>query len=569
MKLQKGVWRSIAIVLVVSLVPFACAWAFWQENGNPVCTAQNDQDEVRISSDGAGGAVLVWEDMRNGGYQIFTQRVDSSGDTLWAENGVRICTARSTQQYPGIVSDGAGGAIITWEDWRGSPINGKNIYVQRVGASGNLVWTPLGVAICAAAGDQVSPQIVPDGQGGAIIVWHDYRNGNASEVYAQLVDFSGAVLWPVDGVPLCTAALVQQRPDIAPDGTGGALVAWEDSRSGASYDIYAQRVNSSGEVSWTVDGVAACTAPDDQWSPKIISDGAGGAIITWYDYRSHYHSDIYAQRVDSSGAVVWPADGAPICTTSYNQWYPEIASDGVGGVIITWYGYRNGTDSDIYAQRADASGGLVWPVGGVPICTTACNQQYPQIISDSAGGAIITWQDERSDSNGDIYAQRVDASGSALWAMDGVLICVAGGEQSYPQIVTDNAGGAIITWPDGRDVDLDIWAQRVGSDGNVIAVYEPGTPSAVSALAQNVPNPFNPVTRVTFSVARPGEVSLRVYDIAGRLIRTLVDSWREPGVYSEVWDGKSAEGSSLPSGIYFYRLEAGDFVAARKMVLLH
>jgi hypothetical protein len=59
-----------------------------------------------------------------------------------------------------------------------------------------------------------------------------------------------------------------------------------------------------------------------------------------------------------------------------------------------------------------------------------------------------------------------------------------------------------------------------------------------------------------------------VFDVSGTLVRTLADGWREPGVYSEVWDGRGGDGTALPSGVYFYRLEAADFVATRKMVLL-
>jgi hypothetical protein len=99
-------------------------------------------------------------------------------------------------------------------------------------------------------------------------------------------------------------------------------------------------------------------------------------------------------------------------------------------------------------------------------------------------------------------------------------------------------------------------------------VSDPRGVPLVTLLEQNVPNPFNPLTRITFSVNCPGEVRLRIYDIAGCVVRTLVHAWQEPGVYSEIWDGRRDDGAPLPSGVYFYRLEAGDFVATRKVVLL-
>ncbi|MBI1799059.1 MAG: hypothetical protein HYR73_05180, partial [Candidatus Eisenbacteria bacterium] len=76
-----------------------------------------------------------------------------------------------------------------------------------------------------------------------------------------------------------------------------------------------------------------CTAANNQYSPTIVSDGTGGAIVTWYDYRSRTGSDIYAQHVLASGAVdpAWPADGRALCTAANSQQYPTIITDGAGG----------------------------------------------------------------------------------------------------------------------------------------------------------------------------------------------------------------------------------------------
>ena len=156
--------------------------------------------------------------------------------------------------------------------------------------------------------------------------------------------------------------------------------------------------------------MAICTASGDQYYPQLISDGSGGAIITWYDYRSG-NADIYAQRVDSSGAVQWIGDGVAICTASGDQWSPQLVSDGSGGAIITWWDYRGG-NADIYAQRVDSGGAVKWATNDVAICTASGDQSVPQLISDGSGGAIITWEDYRSGTDYDIYAQMVDSSGS-------------------------------------------------------------------------------------------------------------------------------------------------------------
>lgn len=117
--------------------------------------------------------------------------------------------------------------------------------------------------ICNAINDQWRCQVANDGSGGAIIVWPDYRSGSSSDIYVQRVDASGVVQWTMDGVVICTASNNQGSQQIVTDGLGGAIIIWADKRTGSDYDIYAQRVNSSGVVQWAADGVSICTAPND------------------------------------------------------------------------------------------------------------------------------------------------------------------------------------------------------------------------------------------------------------------------------------------------------------------
>jgi len=93
----------------------------------------------------------------------------------------------------------------------------------------------------------------------------------------------------------------------------------------------------------------------------------------------------------------------------------------------------------------------------------------------------------------------------------------------------------------------------------------------ISSLAQNSPNPFNPSTTISYTVASAEslvKVKLEVFNIRGQLIRTLVNELAAPGEYSFFWQGLDDHGEELSSGMYFYRLQAGDFVATRKMVIV-
>ncbi len=87
------------------------------------------------------------------------------------------------------------------------------------------------------------------------------------------------------------------------------------------------------------------------------------------------------------------------------------------------------------------------------------------------------------------------------------------------------------------------------------------------ALLQNHPNPFNPTTTIRYSLSRPHLVQIEVYNVLGQLVSTLENSEQGVGVYETTWDGTNANGQNVASGVYFYRLKAGEFVQTRKMVL--
>ncbi len=436
----------------------------WSDGNLDITNVTGDQNGSQIIPDGTGGMIIVWQDYRNGDWDIYAQRVSSAGTEQWTAGGIVISRATGTQRYPQIASDGSGGAIITWEDSRSG--TDYDIYAQRVNAAGTIQWREDGVAISTAAGNEYMPQIIMDGSGGAIIAWGDNRSGTGSDIYAQRVNSAGMIQWTTNGVAICTASGDQylNRLIMVGDGSGGAIITWDDFRS-LNSDIYAQRVNSAGAVQWTTDGVAMSTAAATKQLPQAVSDGSGGAIVTWMDYRSGTHNDIYAQRVNGAGAVQWATDGVAISTASGNKSGPYPVSDGSGGAIIAWRDNRSGTDYDIYAQRVNSTGTIQWTVDGVALCTVAGDQSSVLGVSDGVGGAIITWADNRS-GNSDIYAQRVDGTGVARWTTNGIGISTAIDNQSVSRMVPDGTGGALITWRDYRNgTDYDIYAQRVSSNG--------------------------------------------------------------------------------------------------------
>ena len=447
-----------AILMLLLMLALTMAGVWWTEGGVAISTATGSQSAPQLISDGEGGAIITWYDGRTWnvtGNDIYVQRVDSDGNTMWTTNGVAICTLGGEQIVPRIVSDNAGGAIITWCDHRGS---NNDIYAQRVDSNGNTLWTENGVLVSNASGDQYRPEIASDGSGGAIITW----NHEITDIYAQRVDSSGTRQWsPANGISICTYSGDQRYPKIISDDSGGAIITWNDKRSG-NYDIYAQGVDSWGKVTWTANGIAICIASGNQEYTQITSDGQGGAIITWQDGRGS-NKDIYAQKVLQDGGTPWTTNGVLVCNAWGDQVIPQIIPGESGGAIITWDDYGS---YNIYAQMVLTDGSIAprWPSNGVAISTASGYQVCPYITSDGQGGAIIEWQDNRN-GNPDVYAQRIVPDGSVQWTTNGIEVCTYPLNQQDHQITSDGRGGAIIAWQDHRSGShVDVYAQRISND---------------------------------------------------------------------------------------------------------
>ena len=438
----------------------------WTSNGVPVVVAANNQWAFQAIPDGNGGLFVVWQDERNGfaNRDIYAQRFDSNGNALWTANGVVVCDAADNQLLPSLISDRAGGIIVSWDDERlGNP--NSDIYAQRLDDNGNILWAANGIVVNAEVDRQGLTRMIPDSNFGAIIVWNDARSGvvGESDLYAQRINSAGSRLWAASGVQISSMAGAEYNQVIISDDNGGAIIAWPDeSGSSVDEDIYIQRVDATGNLLWAAGGVPVVTAQFSQVfnSDSIVSDGANGAIVVWEDYRAgplmFDELDIYAQHINSSGNALWANDGIPIANVNGYQENPEIISDAQGGYLITWDDWRpSNLNSDIYVQRLNSSGTALWQDNGILI-TNAVNDQFtPQISLDLNNNYILIWEDYRNDdgsfTNPDIYSQRINLNGELLYAQDQVISNYTGKQTFIVKLLTDNNDDFTAIWEDNRD----------------------------------------------------------------------------------------------------------------------
>ncbi len=443
--------------------------AGWPCNPNQsiaVSTNAGMQWNQQLTSDGKFGAYVVWQDRRGGPTdKLYLQHIGATGNMFWAEGGIPVSNTSGFQYYPQVIQDGSGGVIVVWEDNR----NGidYDVYAQRFSADGVPLWISGGVTVCAINGNQFYPKVVQDGAGGVIIAWQDRRSGNY-DVYAQRLNSGGGTYWQANGVPVVVLSGSQQNPELVSDGNGGALIAWVDFRAGGTSDIYAQRIlPDSGALAWGGTGVGLCVAGNSQLNVRVASDGSQGMIASWQDRRTGGVDQLFAQRIDVNGIVMWTTDGVALAPSSGVQTFPQISSDGLNGAVVAWQDNRSGIDYDIYSQRVDGNGNMLWGGNGTAVCASPNDQLNPQLYGD-AGSAILSWQDKRDSINVyDIFIQKINTIGIPQWGNNGTAVFTATSDQFSPQMTSDGAHGAIITWADFRlgGGFPDIFAHRFGANG--------------------------------------------------------------------------------------------------------
>lgn len=430
--------RPLLFIIPIGILLASQLEAQWTNDidvNTPISIGTGQRYVEEIVSDGVGGAYIVWDDYgytQYGPVQVYVQRISSTGYIVWQEDGVSVSLTPQTQVIPEMCIDGKGGVIIAWIDERQS---NSDIYAQRFNANGARLWGNNGVAISIESNTQYLREISPDGNGGALIVWKDFRYGEG-DIFAQKVDSGGIVQWQSGGAPVCVLPGEHGGPDIVSDGAGGAFVVWDDNRPGG---IYMQRLDPTGTPLWTLNGKRICLyASCGGGVPKIQSDGSTGAIVLWKNV------GIHGQRISSSGNILWGSGG--VLVTPDAGYTFDMATDASGGAIICTGIESAYARTDIYAQRIASDGSLPWGSVSVAICTTRTSDlSHPRLAPDGEGGAIITWGDLRNDSI-DVYAQRVDSLGNPLWSANGIAVSTASRDQKWPFVLSDGTGGGIFTW---------------------------------------------------------------------------------------------------------------------------
>ncbi|HSA32286.1 MAG TPA: DUF4215 domain-containing protein [bacterium] len=418
--------------------------------GIAISGANSDQQRPAVAFNGTN-YLVVWQDNRNGSYtDVYGARVKPDGTVLDA-SGIAMTTANYYQQNVDVASDGTNWFVV-WQDYRTG--GSFDIYGARVNGAGSVL-DGSGILISNANWDQDYPAVAFDGTN-YLVVWADYRTGNW-DIYGGRVKTDGTVLEATaTNIMISNASNTQEWPDVAFNGTN-YLVVWHDVRTG-SWDIYGGRVATNGTV-LDGTGVAISAAGNNQNYPVVASDGTNYFVV-WLDYRSG-GSDIYGARVDTYGNTTDPL-GILVSNATNSQELPSIVFDGTNYFAV-WHDNRNGGNWDIYGARI-AANGTVTDTTGILI-SSGMNNQYSPAVAYDGTNYLVVWQDYRSTIYYDIFGTRVAPDGTVL-DTTGIAVSIASNNQQYPAVAFDGTN-YLVVWHDYRSGNWDIYGTRVSTAGTV------------------------------------------------------------------------------------------------------
>ena len=594
-------------------------------SNNPQSTSLVDWDLMVDAND---NAIIAFTDTRNAGnLNPFVYAVAPNGNFLWGNNGIDLNPTSDFQANPKLAKTDDGNVVVAWIIATAR----SQVGLQKISPAGAKLWGTSPIILQSATEGYNYPDVVTSDSGG-VILFHTATTGNfpaqVVKLRAKKITSAGTVSWNVNVQDLGKIAAFSV-PKVYSDKNNGGLFSWHDDRDNNSLQsAFVQRVSSGGSIYFPVNGAEASLMPNrHKFNPVCAFDNTTNeTYVFWMETEPNQNQNgISGQKLSLDGTRQW-TDNAKIFkdlsvafTTSISYLTSEMGSD--RAYLFYLEGNGAGQNDKVEGFACDAAGNFLWP-GNFTILSNPTSDKL-QLVStvDVYKNCKLAWGDDRLDGAG-IYAQDINPDGelgnsivpveltsfSASVSNNSVTLnwitatelnnsgfqierSVISNEErnlDWEQIGFINGNGTTSESHSYSFVDRNISdgkysyrLKQIDFDGtfsysNEVEV-DLSLPQTFS-LAQNYPNPFNPSTKISFSVpsvvdakfASTTLVQLKVYDVLGNEIATLVNEEKPAGNYEVTFDAKNlpAGRQGLSSGIYYCNLQAGSFNQSIKMILL-
>lgn len=370
-----------------------------------------------------------------------------------------------------------------------------------------------------------------------------------SAPYLARFNASGDTLWTRMYGGSTSASQSDVANGIQQTSDGGYILVGSSSQK-----ISIIKTNAAGDTLWTKQlTLLTDLAGSAATSVQLVSDG-GYIVVGWA--QAPFIRNIQLIKLDANGATQWVKSFGGLNEFSFSGTVQQTID---GGYIISGDYAPQGGGTQAYLIKTDQNGVSTW----TRRYFSPGNNIAPALTQTFDGGYIVAGVTGPNPNVQDAFLLKTNANGDSVWAK----IFGGGGEDVARSVVQSEDGGyAFAGWTNSSGAgNFDMWLVKGDGNGNITNVgnmITSGIPTSF-ILFQNFPNPFNPSTTITYDLPAITRVGLRLYNILGQEVRTLVDEVQSPGHHSVLLDARN-----LASGVYFYRLDATSFVATKKLLLL-
>ncbi|MFQ5906037.1 MAG: T9SS type A sorting domain-containing protein [bacterium] len=424
----------------------------------------------------------------------------------------------------------------------------SDVYLVKTDSMGNLLWD----STYGGGSYDAAYSLEQTSDGGYIMAGYTRSFGaGLSDVYLIKTDSLGTLLWDstYGGASNDVGHSAVQTMD------GGYVVAGETESSGAGgTDVYIIKTDSLGNAVW--DSTYGGSLDDAAYSVRQTPDG--GYIITGSTSSFTASGDVYCIKTDSLGNIVWDTTYGGVSYDEGNS----VALTSDGGYVVAGRSFSFGAGfGDVYLVKIGALGNTLWDTtyGGDSANVGRSVQQTPD-----QGYVIAGYTQSFGSGNYDVYLVKTDSTGTTIWE---IAYGDTADDRGHSVVQTTDSGYAVAGYTRSFGAGAnDFYLIKTDGNGMVGVEQEASTFDVQGSrikLFQNMPNPLDGSTTISYSLTAPAHVKLEIFDVAGRWVETLLDESQEPGMYRIQWNAGDRAGS-----VYFCRLESGSLTEVRKLILL-
>jgi hypothetical protein len=303
---------------------------------------------------------------------------------------------------------------------------------------------------------------------------------------------------------------------------------------------------------------------------EVLGEGEVGIVWSSYNNANPQRWLIFSKSEDAGKTIHHSVfvDRFEADSLSSGQWWPDITSDDFGNIHVVWSDDRSG-DPDVYLSKSEDGGETFFESKRINEFTQSTYSLVALCTHNRSSGLGVVWD---WSVYADIYFRRSTDGGENFEHTIVVNDSTASGSKYLGGIASDDSGNVHVLFHDARTDDYRIYLSKATFEATNVEVCPVDAPIPKDvALQQNYPNPFNTATIMRYTVPMaesPQHIILKIYNILGREIKTLVDEEKRSGMYQVTWDGKDETGRDVASGVYFYKLRVGNLGTTKKLVVL-